>query len=369
MKILSLLSLVLLLSSCNYIEERISEGSAKKAAKIKTLVTADVQTVPVPHDKNEDSADDPAVWIHPDTAMKSIVFGTDKKGGLVAYDLEGQELAYYPIGNVNNVDIRQHVVFGQDTVDLIACTNRTTHSIDVARVYPEGKLEFYKKAYLRSAVVDEVYGFCLYLSPISGKLYAYLNSKAGEVEQWELQSCLEHGVKGIIVRSFDVGSQTEGMVADDERTMMYLGMEEIGICKFNAEPDVDYHENVILRSKPNRNKYIVKDIEGLAIYKRSNCECYLIASSQGNYSYSVFDLMNDTRYLFSFRVGDNSQNEDFIDGVEETDGLEVVSVPLGDKYPLGMLVVQDGYNRDEQGNLLPQNFKYIDWQKIERLIH
>ena len=367
MKNLSLLALVLLLSSCNYIEERISEGSAKKAAKIKTLVTADVQTVPVPQDENEDSADDPAVWIHPDTATQSVIFGTDKKGGLAAYDLEGQELAYYPIGNVNNVDIRQDVIFGKDTVDLLACTNRSTHSIDVARIYPQGKLEFYKKAHLKSAVMDEVYGFCFYLSPVTGKLYAYLNSKAGEVEQWELQSCVEHGVKGIIVRSFDVGTQTEGMVADDIRSMMYLGMEEKGICKFNAEPDVDYHENIILRSRPNRNKYIVKDIEGLAIYRRTNCETYLIASSQGNYSYSVFDLSNDNVYLFSFRIGDSTEGREFVDGVEETDGLEVVSVPLGDKYPLGMLVVQDGYNRDEQGNLLPQNFEYIDWQMFERL--
>jgi 3-phytase len=54
-----------------------------------------------------------------------------------------------------------------------------------------------------------------------------------------------------------------------------------------------------------------------------------------------------------------------IDGSSETDGLDVVSAPLGADYPAGLLVVQDGRN------LMPaqrQNFKYVSWQDVMKAL-
>jgi len=210
--------------------------------------------------------------------------------------------------------------------------------------------------------MSEVYGFCLYHS-VDGQLYAFLNSKEGEVEQWLLEGQGDN-ISGSIVRSFTMKSQTEGMVADDAHGIIYLGVEKRGIYKFQADPSVPVTGAYIKRSKPRRNKYIVGDIEGLAIYKNpSTCESYLIASSQGNYSYAVFDLRGDNCYLFSFRI-----EGDQIDGVEETDGIELVPFYLSEDFPDGMLIVQDGYNRNATEVLLAQNFKYIDWRKIGALV-
>lgn len=360
-----LLLVAITLSSCsNY--ERKSEGRKSPSILIKNRITADVQTKIMPQDKNEDSADDPAIWINPNDVERSIIFGTDKKGGIGAYNLQGEELAYYPIGNINNIDVRQNVLWGNDTIDIIAGTNRTTHSISVAEIMKDGTLSFFSQDTLKAQTKGEVYGFSFFYN---GKnLYAFLNSKEGEVEQWELRATKNNGVTGEIVRSFDMEAQTEGMVADDENNTMYLGVERKGIYKFSACPNSSLQGHYILRSRPRRNIYIDADIEGLAIYKESDCRSYLIASSQGNYSYAVFNLRGNNDYLFSFTIEDGIKGSDFIDGVEETDGIEIFSNALGDQFPFGVLIVQDGYNRDKNDNLLAQNFKYIDWQKIDQFI-
>jgi 3-phytase len=37
-------------------------------------------------------ADDPAIWVHPRSAGRSVVLGTVKEGGLAAFDLSGRTL-------------------------------------------------------------------------------------------------------------------------------------------------------------------------------------------------------------------------------------------------------------------------------------
>jgi 3-phytase len=53
-----------------------------------------------------------------------------------------------------------------------------------------------------------------------------------------------------------------------------------------------------------------------------------------------------------------------IDGVSETDGLTVSAAALPG-YPQGVLIVQDGRNQLPQQ---PQNFKVVDWRKVQALI-
>ena len=48
----------------------------------------------------------------------------------------------------------------------------------------------------------------------------------------------------------------------------------------------------------------------------------------------------------------------------ETDGIDVVAVPVGADYPKGLLVVQDGYNVDAAGEKQNQNFKYVSWADV-----
>ena len=50
-------------------------------------VMAKAETAPVA--SGDDAADDPAIWVNPDDPLKSLIVGTDKKNGLVVYDLSG----------------------------------------------------------------------------------------------------------------------------------------------------------------------------------------------------------------------------------------------------------------------------------------
>lgn len=354
-----LVSLIILMTmyACN----RPSEGSRKAGRHIKHVVSASVETAPVPQAKNDDSADDPAIWYNKANPEKSLIVGTDKKGGIASYNLSGDELFYLPSGRINNCDIRQGNPLHGDTVDIVAASNRSTQSVDLYRIYADGKMEAIHARVIKSNMQDEVYGLCMYKSPLSGKFYAFVNSKAGEVEQWELFNSGSL-IDAKLVRSLSVGTQTEGMVADDEMAVLYLGKEQEGIWKFNAEPDGS-NEGSFIKNSSADNGNISYDIEGLAIYDAGDGSGLLIASSQGNYSYAVFERQGDNTYLGSFRIEDGE-----IDGVEETDGIDICSLPLGEEYPNGILVVQDGFNYDGRKKK-SQNYKYISMEKVINLLN
>ena len=103
---------------------------------------------------------------------------------------------------------------------------------------------------------------------------------------------------------------------------------------------------------------LVPDVEGLTIYYGEDGNGYLVASSQGNNTFAIYDRAGSNSYLASFAVED----------VEETDGIDVTNVPLGEDYPAGLLVVQDGSNEPavvfadpEDGEIqnFNTNFKYV----------
>ena len=112
---------------------------------------------------------------------------------------------------------------------------------------------------------------------------------------------------------------------------------------------------------------LVPDIEGLSIYYSDDGTGYLIANSQGDSSYAVFSREGTNEYLGSFVVGDNNG----IDQVNESDGLDIVNVGLGSEFPNGLLVLQDGANDpqfvvedEEELENASTNFKFVDWKEV-----
>jgi 3-phytase len=354
--VLLILLIAFLFDSCN----RPSEGSAKAGKHISNTVVAAIETEPTPQGKNDDSADDPAIWIHPTLPEKSFIIGTDKKGGLATYDLTGKELNYYAAGDMNNCDLRTGFSLNGDTIEILAASNRSMQSVSLFRIGENGTLDSIHNRIIQSKLSDEVYGLCMYQSKITGLFYVFVNGKSGEVEQYELFAA-ENKVDAKLVRSFKLGTQTEGMVADDETGNLYIGEEVAGIWKFNAEPDGSTEGKFIPKSS-EENPNIKYDVEGLAIYATDSVNGYLVASSQGNYSYAVFERQGENKYLGSFRVTKGP-----VDAVEETDGLEISNVPLPG-FPKGILVAQDGFNYDGKKKK-SQNFKIISWEEIEKTLN
>lgn len=343
---------------------RISEGSKKASENIKLFVTASAETEALKKpSSSDDAADDMAVWINPTDINQSRIIGTDKTSGLAVYDLDGKELFFYPDGRMNNVDIRYNFPFGDKHITLVACTNRSSKKISMYRIVePDGHLEKLPTKGLESPMKKNVYGFCLGVDTVSNCFYAYANSKAGEVVQWAITG--DHDtINGTIVRTLKLESKLEGMVADDIANTLFIGEEAKGIWKTSITPN-SQKITLLPESDLDKNKMLAEDIEGLAIYRGGKGKNYLLASSQGNYSYGLFELTAPHHYIGSFRIKDGK-----FDAVEETDGIEAISIPLGAKYPMGIFLAQDGFNKDAEGNAIPQNFKIVDWRDIDSLIN
>lgn len=173
-------------------------------------VPADAETAPVT--SSGDSADDPAIWVNPADPSKSLVIGNDKGTALEVYDLSGARTQLIAGGH-GNVDVRPRLPLGSGTVDIAAAASS---GIRVYRIDPATRqLTNITDGGSISGVSGE--GFCLYHSPVSGLFYAFLINSAGRVQQVRLGDADSDGlVDGQLVRSFDVGSESEGCVADDE---------------------------------------------------------------------------------------------------------------------------------------------------------
>jgi 3-phytase len=307
-------------------------------------VAATVETEPVK--RGGDAADDPAIWIHPTNPELSTIIATDKQGGLVVYDLAGKELQYVAEGKPDNVDLRDGFKLGNQTVSLVTAGNRADNTIQIYRVNAQTRM--LENVAARKIPTLQVYGSCMYRSAKTGKFYYFANSKTGAVEQWELFDNGSGKVDGRKVRSFKVGSVTEGCVADDETGDFYLSEEAVGIWKFGAEPEAGDTRTQIDKTGPGG--HLSADVEGLTIVYGRDGKGWLIASSQGTYSYVVYRREGKNEYVRTFKIGEGNG----VDAVEETDGIDATAANLGPAFPHGVFIAQDGFN--DKGN---QNFKLV----------
>jgi 3-phytase len=174
-------------------------------------VFAAAETAPVPH--GGDAADDAAIWVDPADPGRSTIIGTDKQGGLAVYDLAGEQIQYLADGTPNNVDIRAGFPLGGQPVDLVTAGKTNNNTLGIFTVDPATRTLTSVAA--RTITTGSTYGSCMYHSAKSGAFYYFVNSRSGVVEQWELFDNGAGKVDARKVRTFDVGTQTEGCVADD----------------------------------------------------------------------------------------------------------------------------------------------------------
>ena len=316
-------------------------------------ITASVETDPVHH--SGDAADDPAVWVHPTDPSLSTIIGTDKLGGLAVYDLSGNQLYYYADSRPNNVDIRFNVPLGGQRVTIVATSSLDDDAIRLYKVNPSTRGLEYVAARTIGVGIG-LYGLCMYHSPTSGKYYVFDNDNSGNVQQWEIFDNGAGRVDASRVRSFSVGSTTEGCVADDELSHFYISEEDVAIWKYGAEPGAGTSRTRVDHTGSGGN--LTMDIEGLAIYYAGNStgRGYLIASSQGSNNFVVYERQGANNYLKKFNVIAGS-----VDEVSYTDGLDVMNFPLGPGFSEGVFIAQD--DRNNTGN---QNFKLVPWGPIAR---
>ena len=140
-------------------------------------VTANVETEPV--FAGDDAADDMCVLENFNNPESSLIISSDKKYGIIVYDLEGVKLYDYEVGRINNVDILPSRSFQNKYI--VAGTNRTYNSIDIYLFNSKGELE---NLILRKEIpsLKDVYGVTFYRDEFN--TYLFISDKKGNVEQW-----------------------------------------------------------------------------------------------------------------------------------------------------------------------------------------
>ncbi|ADM09467.1 phytase domain protein [Parvularcula bermudensis HTCC2503] len=325
-------------------ETMMEDGQRRETDRSVPAIMAKAETSPVV--SSDDAADDPAIWINPANPAASLVLGTDKQSGLYAYRLDGGVAAYLPVGRLNNVDVRP-LADGA----IVVATNRSDETVTVFTVQDEGINEIARIPTIR----PEPYGVCLGIA--GGAFTAFVTHKTGEVDLYPLLTVEGQATPSPIMPwTIELGEQLEGCVVDEQNSQVFVGREEGGIERFRLTTDGTLSDGEMI-DRVGSDNGIVADIEGLSLYAKDDGTGYLVASSQGNDTYAVYDRLTGA-YLGRFRIAPGDE----VDGAEETDGLDVTSRALPG-YPEGMLVVQDGFNDD--GN---QNFKYVDWRDVRTVL-
>lgn len=325
------------------------------------LVHARSQTLPVANPC--DAADDPAIWVNKEKPAASLVIGTNKRRGLAVYNLQGQQLSSIRLGAANNVDLRTVISAGGEQI-LVGTTLKDVSEIRLLSLNPDTGSLSELNTPINTRVEQETYGFCLYLSHQTNQLFAIATDKSGQIEQWRLTPSAQGGYEAELARILRVDSQPEGCVADDIHGYLYVGEEARGIWRFSAEPEGDATGVLIAQAGEvlGEGVHLYADVEGLALYSPSGqpAKGYLIASSQGNDTYAVFDRSPPHAFRGVFQIA--------LDGYRtgDTDGLEVSALTLGPAFPEGLLVVQDGAPAWQ--NRHNQNFKLVSWSDIAQAL-
>ncbi|MBT2423301.1 phytase [Streptomyces sp. ISL-22] len=177
--------------------------------------------------------------------------------------------------------------------------------------------------------------------------------------------------------------QVEGMVVDQEEHVLYAAQEDVGLWRVGLDDeeferpelidrvreygtpwtyDAEEEECVIdTAGDPGfGGEHLSADAEGATVYHAADGTGYLLASSQGDNTFAVYERQGANRYLGSFAVTDGPAT----DGVQHSDGSTVVNVPLGRSFPEGLLVTHDGEATPADGDREGTGFKLTGWESV-----
>jgi 3-phytase len=337
---------LLALGGCAAVTAPKADWATVAARNPAPVVQAVGETAPV-GTGNADAADDPAIWRNRADPAASLIVGTDKKAGLYVYALDGSRRHFVDAGRVNNVDLVETHVAGRNAI-LVAASDRNDPA--------QGKVALFTLDPAGGTLTTlgtvpsgagEAYGLCL--SPRGAAVDAFVVMKDGTIAQVALDLAGATPA-GRVVRTLKLATQSEGCVVDPRTHRLYVGEEDGGIWRFDADPA---GATMPVKVAAIDGKTLVADVEGLTIAAGAGSGGWLLASSQGDNAYAVFDLATE-KFLGRFRIGQGR-----FGATSETDGIAAMTGDFGAAYPGGLFIAQDGDNAPAA-----QNFKLVPLDAI-----
>nr|WP_244328969.1 phytase [Streptomyces marokkonensis] len=176
--------------------------------------------------------------------------------------------------------------------------------------------------------------------------------------------------------------QVEGMAVDLEEHVLYAAQEAVGLWRIDLDDEEFEDPELIDRVREYGTpwtydaeeeecvldtdhdpgfggEHLAADAEGVTVYHAEDGTGYVLASSQGDDTFAVYERDGDNGYLGSFAVTDGAT-----DGVQHSDGSTVVNVPLGRSFPKGLLITHDGEATPADGDREGTNFKFVRWDAV-----
>ena len=296
--------------------------------------------------------DDPAIWVNPENPEESIVFGTDKEteGAIYAFDLNGKIIENKTIRGLkrpNNVDIRYGFKVNDGIkTDVLAFTERERQqvrlfSIPDMKPLDNGGFKVFED--VQVSVWRDPMGISFYQSPKDSALYLIVGRKTGPLENYLYQYELKSNSLGVSMElkrtfgKFSGKKEIEAIAVDDALGFVYYSDEGHCIRKYYAEPANGNDEVACFGGE-----YFKDDIEGIAIAAYPGGEGYLIVSNQQKGTFNIFSRKENA----FVREVDLSTTE--------TDGCEVVTVPLNGTFRSGLFVAMND----------ARNFYFYDLAKL-----
>ncbi|MEU6113427.1 phytase [Streptomyces sp. NPDC047117] len=374
-------------------------------------------------------ADDPAIWRNAAAPARSLVIATAKEGGLRVYDLDARPVQAVPAppapepddapGRFNNVDLVHGLRLPSGRTDLAMTTDRGHDTLRIYRIdrdRPGGPLSDVTDPAappVFSADQDEVnaqqtaYGLATWTDTATGRSYALVSRRNRTTLALLELTATAHGKVGYHrVRTLDLPAasrlpngdswtpcaepgelpQVEGMVVDPGDNTLYAGQEDVGIWRLPADltakpqlVDKVREYGVPGRYDPETEECtpgddpgyggtrLSADVEGLTLLTEPDGDGHLLASSQGDNTFAVYDRerSDDNEYEGGFRITAASPD---LDGSEECDGAAALNAPLGPRYPHGLLVVQDGHDAPADGDRAATGFKFVDLAEVTEAV-
>ncbi|MCO5935474.1 phytase [Mucilaginibacter sp. RB4R14] len=303
--------------------------------------------------------DDPAIWVNKADPAKSLIIGTDKDadGALYVFDLQGKIIKDKVVRGLhrpNNVDLAYGLMLGGKPTDIAITTERISHKL---RIYSLPDMKPVDKGGIDVFVGEigmeyrDLMGIAIYTAK-DGKMYAIVGRKngpktGGYIWQYLLGDDGTGNVKATLVRKFGEYSgkkEIEAIAVDNELGYIYYSDEQTGVRQYYANPAKGNQQLAIFGTTGFK-----ADHEGISIYKLTDSTGYIMVSDQGANRFQIFSREGTKQNPFEHKLLKVANVQ-----ATQSDGSDVVNVPLNDTFKHGLFVVMSD----------DRTFHYYRWEDI-----